>query len=113
MHYLVKKMKYIVFEKYGEAYVLKLKTQTVPEPGPDQVLIRVAAAGINRPDIMQRKGLYAPPPGSTNVPGLEISGTIVKIGKNLSNTLLDSEVCALVNCGAYAEYFLASLLNLL
>ena len=108
MHFLVKKMKYIEIEKYGDPNVLKLKIQTIPEPGPNQVLIRVAAAGINRPDIMQRKGLYAPPPGATNVPGLEISGTIVKIGKNLSNTLLDSEECALVTCGAYAEYCLAS-----
>jgi len=108
MNFIVKKMKYIEIEKYGDPNVLKLKTKTVPEPGPDQVLIKVTAAGINRPDILQRRGLYAPPPGATNVPGLEVSGTIVKIGKNLSNTLLDREVCALVTCGAYAEYCLAS-----
>ena len=84
MNFIVKKMKYIEIEKYGDPNVLKLKTKTVPEPGPDQVLIKVTAAGINRPDILQRRGLYAPPPGATNVPGLEVSGTIVKIGKNLS-----------------------------
>ena len=101
-------MKYIKIEEHGGPEVLKLDTMPVPEPGPDEVLIRVAAAGVNRPDIMQRKGFYPPPPGATDVPGLEVSGTVVKLGVNVSDIDLGSEVCALVACGGYAEYCLAS-----
>ena len=103
-----KSMNYIQIEKPGEPEVLKLSSQLVPEPGPDEVLIRVKAAGVNRPDIMQRKGLYPPPPGATDVPGLEVSGTVVMVGKNVTGLKLDSKVCALVSCGGYAEYCLAS-----
>ena len=80
----------------------------VPEPSPGEVLIRVSAAGVNRPDVMQRKGLYPPPPGATDVPGLEVSGTVVSTGKNVSEPMVGSEVCALVTCGGYAEYCLAA-----
>ena len=103
-----KSMNYIQIEKPGEPEVLKLSSQLVPEPGPDEVLIRVKAAGVNRPDIMQRKGLYPPPPGATDVPGLEVSGTVVMVGKNVTGLKLDSKVCALVSCGGYAEYCLAA-----
>ena len=102
-------MKYIHIEKEGAPNVLKIKTMSIPKPGLDEVLIRVAAAGVNRPDIMQRKGFYPPPPGATNIPGLEISGTIVGVGRNVNKKLIDSKVCALVTCGGYAEYCLASL----
>jgi putative PIG3 family NAD(P)H quinone oxidoreductase len=80
----------------------------VPEPGAGEVLIKVAAAGVNRPDMMQRKGLYPPPPGATDVPGLEVSGTVVSVGQNVSEPPINSEVCALVTCGGYAEYCLAA-----
>jgi putative PIG3 family NAD(P)H quinone oxidoreductase len=80
----------------------------VPEPGPGEVLIKVVAAGVNRPDVMQRKGLYPPPPGATDVPGLEVSGTVVSVGQNVSKPPINSEVCALVTCGGYAEYCLAA-----
>jgi putative PIG3 family NAD(P)H quinone oxidoreductase len=80
----------------------------VPEPGPGEVLIKVAAAGVNRPDVMQRKGLYPPPPGATDIPGLEVSGTVVSVGQNVSKPPINSEVCALVTCGGYAEYCLAT-----
>jgi putative PIG3 family NAD(P)H quinone oxidoreductase len=80
----------------------------VPEPNPGEVLIRVAAAGVNRPDVMQRKGLYPPPPGATDVPGLEISGTVVSVGENVTEPAVGAEVCALVVCGGYAEYCLAA-----
>ena len=73
-------MNYIQIEKHGDPDVLKLSSQSVPDPGFDEVRIRVEAAGVNRPDIMQRKGLYPPPPGATDVPGLEVSGTVVKKG---------------------------------
>ena len=109
MNYNLKKMKYIHIEKHGEPNVLKLRIQTIPEPGPDQVLIKVAAAGVNRPDIMQRKGFYPPPSGATKVLGLEVSGSIVKVGDNLSEELIETEVCALVNCGGYAEYCTANI----
>ena len=100
-------MKYIQIEKHGGPKVLKIKTTSIPNPGANEVLIRVSAAGVNRPDVMQRKGLYPPPPGATDVPGLEVSGTIVKTGKNVKKKLLNSKVCALVTCGGYAEYCLA------
>ena len=101
-------MNYIQIEKHGDPDVLKLSSQSVPDPGLDEVLIRVEAAGVNRPDIMQRKGLYPPPPGATDVPGLEVSGTVVKKGKNVTEPEEGSQVCALVSCGGYAEYCLAS-----
>ena len=101
-------MKYIQIEKHGDPDVLKLNLQAVPDPGPDEVLIRVAAAGVNRPDIMQRKGLYPPPPGATDVLGLEVSGTVEKRGRNVTELKVGSQVCALVSCGGYAEFCLAS-----
>ncbi len=101
-------MKYIQIEKHGDPDVLKLNSQAVPDPRPDEVLIRVEAAGVNRPDIMQRKGLYPPPPGATDVLGLEVSGTVEKTGVNVTELKVGSQVCALVSCGGYAEFCLAS-----
>ena len=101
-------MKYVQIEKHGDPDVLKLNSQSVPDPGPDEVLIRVEAAGVNRPDIMQRKGLYPPPPGATDVLGLEVSGTVEKTGVNVTELKVGSQVCALVSCGGYAEFCLAS-----
>ena len=101
-------MDYIQIEEHGDPEVLKLDSMPVPEPKPGEVLIRVAAAGVNRPDVMQRKGLYPPPPGATDVPGLEISGTVVSVGENVTEPAVGAEVCALVVCGGYAEYCLAA-----
>ena len=108
MNLTPKSMNYIKIEKHGDPEVLKLHSMPVPEPSPGEVLIRVSAAGVNRPDVMQRKGLYPPPPGATDVPGLEVSGTVVSTGKNVSEPMVGSEVCALVTCGGYAEYCLAA-----
>ena len=108
MNNIPQSMNYIQIEKHGDPEVLKLHSMPVPEPGPGEVLIKIAAAGVNRPDIMQRKGLYPPPPGATDVPGLEVSGTVVSIGQNVSEPPINSEVCALVTCGGYAEYCLAA-----
>jgi len=108
MEHIPESMNYIQIEKHGDPDVLKLSSQSVPDPGLDEVLIRVEAAGVNRPDIMQRKGLYPPPPGATDVPGLEVSGIVVKTGKNVAEPKVGSQVCALVSCGGYAEYCLAS-----
>ena len=107
MEILPVSMNYIQIEKHGDPDVLVLSSQSVPEPGLNEVLIRVEAAGVNRPDIMQRKGLYPPPPGTTDVPGLEVSGTVVKKGKNVTLPEVGSQVCALLSCGGYAEYCLA------
>ena len=108
MEILPVSMNYIQIEKHGDPDVLVLSSQPVPEPGLNEVLIRVEAAGVNRPDIMQRKGLYPPPPGTTDVPGLEVSGTVVKKGKNVTSPEVGSQVCALLSCGGYAEYCLAT-----
>ena len=79
----------------------------VPMPGPGQILVKVEAAGVNRPDIMQRKGLYPPPPGAPDIPGLEIAGTIVALGEGAGTWKVGEAVCALVSGGGYAEYGLA------
>ena len=91
----------------GGPEVLRLEQRPVPRPAPAQVLVRVAFAGVNRPDVLQRLGRYPPPPGASDIPGLEISGTVVAVGEEADETLLDREVCALVSGGGYAEYCLA------
>jgi NADPH:quinone reductase len=91
-----------------EAGALKLTERPIPIPADYQVLIKVAAAGVNRPDIMQRKGLYPPPSGASNIPGLEIAGTVVSTGAAVSHLKPGDAVCALVTGGGYAEYCLAS-----
>lgn len=87
---------------------LRLGKTDRPSPTADQVLIKVAAAGVNRPDLMQRQGVYPPPPGASPVLGLEVAGTIVEIGGNISSYQVGDPVCALVAGGGYAEYCLAS-----
>ena len=86
--------------------MLTLAEQPVPEPGPDEVLVKVAAAGVNRPDILQRRGVYPPPPGASDILGLEIAGTVVGSGQGAEG-LLGRKVCALVAGGGYAEYCVA------
>jgi NADPH2:quinone reductase len=88
---------------------LVLVTRPVPKPARGEVLIRVAAAGVNRPDLLQRKGLYPPPPGVTDIPGLEIAGEIAALGPGVKNSSIKGlargrQVCALVSGGGYAEY---------
>ena len=85
---------------------LALVERPVPRPGPGEVLIEVAAAGVNRPDILQRRGLYPPPPGAPDILGLEVSGQVVDVGSG-GESLLGQMVCALVAGGGYAEYCLA------
>lgn len=82
--------------------------RVVPVPEAGQVLIKVMAAGVNRPDVMQRMGLYPPPPGASDIPGLEIAGIVVAIGDIPSTLAIGDKVCALVTGGGYAEYCLAS-----
>jgi putative PIG3 family NAD(P)H quinone oxidoreductase len=90
----------------GGPNVLRAVERPVPRPGPGEVLIRVVAAGVNRPDIAQREGRYPPPPGASDLPGLEVSGTIVETGP-VVGLEAGGEVCALVSGGGYAQYAVA------
>jgi putative PIG3 family NAD(P)H quinone oxidoreductase len=85
---------------------LRLVQRPTPRPGDDEVLIKVAAAGVNRPDILQRRGLYPPPAGASDIPGLELSGTVVAAGAGATH-LIGNRVCALVAGGGYADYCVA------
>lgn len=91
-------------EEAGGPEVLIPVQRTVPLPGKGEVLIRVAAAGVNRPDVIQRLGRYPPPQGAPSIPGLEVSGTIVAIGEGVDRESVGDIVCALVSGGGYAEY---------
>src|SRR6476661_1006085 len=85
---------------------LALVERPVPAPGPDEVLVKVAAAGVNRPDVLQRKGMYPPPPGAPDILGLEVAGQVVSAGEG-AEQLIGQKVCALVAGGGYAEYCIA------
>ncbi|HVJ72319.1 MAG TPA: NAD(P)H-quinone oxidoreductase [Sphingomicrobium sp.] len=85
---------------------LRLASRPTPKPGKGELLVKVAAAGVNRPDVLQRRGLYPPPPGASDIPGLEIAGTVVAAGQG-STHLIGSRICSLVSGGGYAEYCLA------
>ena len=88
----------------GGPEALRPVERPVPRPGPGEYLVRVAAAGVNYPDVMQRRGAYPPPPGVTDVPGLEVAGTVVAEGDGADGFAPGDEVCALVAGGGYAEY---------
>ena len=92
----------------GSPDVLQTAEIFTPKPSAQQVLIKVVAAGVNRPDVMQRKGLYPPPAGASKIPGLEIAGSVIETGANVTNLKTGDKVCALVTGGGYAEYCLAS-----
>ena len=105
-------MKHIAAEgpdgaRSGPPDILKLVTGTVPQPKPDEVLIRVLAAGVNRPDVLQRLGQYPVPPGASQIIGLEAAGEVVAIGAAVTGYKVGDKVCALTNGGAYAEYVAA------
>lgn len=91
----------------GGPEILEPVRRPVPRPGPGQFLIRVAAAGVNRPDVAQRNGSYPPPPGAPSILGLEVSGEVVAIGEGAMPEMLGQIVCALVAGGGYAEYVVA------
>ena len=98
----------IAIARPGGPEVLEPSTIDVPEPGESELLVKVAAAGVNRPDVLQRKGAYPPPKGASEIPGLEIAGEVVASGPGTSRYAVDDTVCALVSGGGYAEYCLAS-----
>ncbi len=100
-------MRQIIFEGMGGPDVIRIADAAIPAPGPGQVLIEVAAAGVNRPDCLQRAGGYPPPPGATTVPGLEVAGHVTGVGEGVTWPVLGEEVCALVISGGYAEFCVA------
>ena len=100
-------MKYIEITEFGGPDVLQIAEGEAPTPGNRQVLIRVAAAGINRPDIMQRQGKYPPPPGASAIPGLEIAGEVIQTGESVTWPQPGNQVCALIAGGGYAELAVA------
>jgi NADPH2:quinone reductase len=91
----------------GGPEVLIAAERPVPSPGDGELILKVAFAGVNRPDVIQRKGLYPPPPGASDLPGLEVSGIVVSVGAGVSRELLGTRQCALVSGGGYAEYCIA------
>src|SRR5438874_9784098 len=91
----------------GGPEVLQPVERPVPRPGPGELLIKVAAAGVNRADILQRQGKYPPPPGASDLPGLEVSGTIEELGASVAEFAVGDRVCALLAGGGYAEYVAA------
>ncbi|MGX9352833.1 NAD(P)H-quinone oxidoreductase [Shimia sp. W99] len=99
-------MKAVEITKPGGPDVLQLTERTVPQPGAGEVLLKIAYAGVNRPDALQRAGMYAPPPNASDLPGLEASGTVVAVGEGVSEWAEGDEVCALLPGGGYAEYAL-------
>jgi NADPH2:quinone reductase len=91
----------------GGPEVLRVVQRPVPRAGAGEVLVKVAAAGVNRPDVLQRQGNYPPPPGAPSIPGLEIAGTIVAVGEDVDHAAIGQLVCALIAGGGYAQYAVA------
>ena len=94
----------IAISRPGGPEVLVAEQRPLPQPGPGEILVKVAAAGVNRPDLSQREGRYPPPPGASDLPGLEIAGEVVGLGAGVTAWKLGDKVCALAHGGGYAEY---------
>jgi NADPH2:quinone reductase len=107
MEKLPAQMTVIAISKPGGPEVLLPETRSVPAPGPDEILIKVAAAGVNRPDVAQRSGSYPPPPGASDLPGLEVAGEVVAVGSQAKRHKIGDKVMSLVAGGGYAQYCLA------
>jgi NADPH:quinone reductase len=101
------RMTVITIRQPGGPEVLTAESRPVPQPAAGEILVKVAAAGVNRPDVMQRLGLYPPPPGATDIPGLEIAGDVVACGTDVTRWKAGDQVMALVAGGGYAQYCLA------
>jgi NADPH2:quinone reductase len=101
------RMTAIAIPKPGGPEALVAEERPVPTPGPGEILVKVAAAGVNRPDVRQRQGTYPPPKGATDIPGLEIAGEVAAVGSDVKRWTLGDKVCALVVGGGYAQYCLA------
>jgi NADPH2:quinone reductase len=112
-HLHSQQMTYVKLRQFGPPEGLVAEQTEVPAPREGEVLIKVAAAGVNRPDVLQRLGNYAPPPGASDVLGLEVAGTVAALGKQVQTWKLGDKVCALIAGGGYAEYCLAPALQCL
>jgi NADPH:quinone reductase len=108
MHDLPLEMTVVEIAAPGGPEQLKTATRPVPKPGDEEVLVKVAAAGVNRPDVMQRQGRYPPPAGASDLPGLEIAGEIVALGPKVSHLSIGDKVTALLPGGGYAAYAVAA-----
>ncbi len=97
-------MNAVVYDGHGDSGVVRMVRRAVPQPDVGEVLVRVHAAGVNRPDILQRAGTYPPPPGASDVPGLEIAGEVIANGPSSADLVQGQRVMALVSGGGYAEY---------
>ncbi len=100
-------MRAIEIAEPGGPHVLRPVMRAMPEPGVGEVLVRVAAAGVNYPDALQRRGRYTPPPGASDIPGLEVAGTIVRVGDAVEEWRAGDRICALLAGGGYAEFCVA------
>src|ERR1700754_3359004 len=107
MEKLPAQMTVIGISKPGGPEVLLPETRAVPAPGPGEILVKVMAAGVNRPDVAQRSGAYPPPPGASDLPGLEIAGEVVATGPGVSRHKIGDKVMSLVAGGGYAQYCIA------
>lgn len=101
-------MRVVEIAAAGGPEQLKIAKRPVPQPGAREVLVRVAAAGVNRPDVMQRQGRYPPPAGASDIPGMEIAGEIVALGSGVSGLSIGDQITALLSGGGYAEYAVAA-----
>jgi len=107
MEQLPAQMTVVAISKPGGPDVLVPETRAVPQPGPDEILVKVLAAGVNRPDVAQRAGFYPPPPGASDLPGLEIAGEVIAVGNNAKRHKIGDKVMSLVSGGGYAQYCIA------
>src|SRR5947199_2597986 len=98
------RMTAIAIRAPGGPEMLVPEERPVPAPGPGEILVKVAAAGVNRPDVRQRQGTYPPPKGVTDIPGLEIAGEVAALGEGATRWTIGDRVCALVVGGGYAQY---------
>ncbi|WMT92607.1 NAD(P)H-quinone oxidoreductase [Pelagibacterium sp. H642] len=97
-------MRVVEIREPGGPEVLQFATRPVPQPKADEVVIAVRAAGVNRPDVQQRRGLYPPPPGASDLLGLDVAGIVSAVGENVKDVTVGDKVCALANGGGYAEF---------
>src|SRR6188768_2650736 len=107
MEKLPAQMTVVAISKPGGPEVLVPEQRALPQPGPDEILVKVQAAGVNRPDVAQRSGAYPPPPGASDLPGLEIAGEVVAVGSNAKRHKIGDKVMSLVAGGGYAQYCIA------
>ncbi|MFN7103419.1 MAG: alcohol dehydrogenase catalytic domain-containing protein, partial [Pseudorhizobium sp.] len=101
---LPQEMRYVDVPSFGAPEVMQMATGPVPLPRPGEVIVKVEAAGINRPDVAQRSGKYPPPKDASPILGLEVAGTVVALGEGVTDFAIGEQICGLANGGGYAEF---------